>query len=105
VDLSGYDLLILVEIYQVRKCGVNKKYVPFAETMKSDGKQNVLGMSVVGADYEKLKRFNLEELHDPVENKDQKITEVTAGGDDGVDRVVGQDSTKQREPIEIKEDS
>ncbi|KAH3997903.1 hypothetical protein HBI70_077700 [Parastagonospora nodorum] len=39
VDLRGYDLLILVEIYQ-----------------------NVVGMSVVGPDFEKLKRFNLEEL-------------------------------------------
>ncbi|KAH7085911.1 THUMP domain-containing protein [Paraphoma chrysanthemicola] len=40
VDLQGYDLLILVEIYK-----------------------NVVGMSVVGPDFEKLKRFNLEELH------------------------------------------
>ncbi|KAF2827566.1 THUMP domain-containing protein [Ophiobolus disseminans] len=39
VDLHGYDLLILVEIYK-----------------------NIVGMSVVGADFEKLKRFNLDEL-------------------------------------------
>ncbi|KAF2868978.1 hypothetical protein BDV95DRAFT_630174 [Massariosphaeria phaeospora] len=39
VDLSGYELLILVEIYK-----------------------NILGMSVVGADFDKLKRYNLAEL-------------------------------------------
>ncbi|KAL8794026.1 MAG: hypothetical protein Q9195_003432 [Heterodermia aff. obscurata] len=42
VDLTNYDLLILVDIYR-----------------------NVLGMSVVGSDFEKLKRFNLAELYDP----------------------------------------
>ncbi|KAH6637761.1 hypothetical protein C7974DRAFT_432618 [Boeremia exigua] len=39
VDLKGYDLLILVEIYK-----------------------NIVGMSVVGPDYDKLKRYNIEEL-------------------------------------------
>jgi tRNA acetyltransferase TAN1 len=29
-------------------------------------RQNVIGMSVVGPDYEKLKRFNLEELRQPI---------------------------------------
>ncbi|CAN9127710.1 unnamed protein product [Alternaria alternata] len=43
VDLKNYDLLILVEIYK-----------------------NVLGMSVVGPDFEKLKRFNIEELRQPL---------------------------------------
>ena len=43
VDLKHYDLLILVEIYR-----------------------NVLGMSVVGNDYEKLKRYNLSELYTPI---------------------------------------
>ncbi|KAI8939410.1 hypothetical protein NX059_003192 [Plenodomus lindquistii] len=42
VDLKDYDLLILVEIYK-----------------------NVVGMSVVGPDFERLKRYNLEELHQP----------------------------------------
>lgn len=28
--------------------------------------QNVIGMSVVGPDYEKLKRFNIEELRQPL---------------------------------------
>ena len=42
VDLKNYDCLILVEIYR-----------------------NVLGMSVVSGDYERLKRFNLAEIYDP----------------------------------------
>ena len=42
VDLKNYDLLILVEIYR-----------------------NILGMSVVGNEYEKLKRYNLSELYAP----------------------------------------
>ncbi|KAJ4990749.1 THUMP domain-containing protein [Stagonosporopsis vannaccii] len=39
VDLHGYDLLIFVEIYK-----------------------NIIGMSVVGSDFDKLKRYNIEEL-------------------------------------------
>jgi tRNA acetyltransferase TAN1 len=31
----------------------------------TDTRQNVVGMSVVGPDFEKLKRFNLEELRLP----------------------------------------
>ncbi|KAI4135658.1 MAG: hypothetical protein LQ347_000468 [Umbilicaria vellea] len=42
VDLKNYDLLIIVEIYK-----------------------NMCGMSVVGSDFEKLKRFNLAEIYDP----------------------------------------
>ncbi|ORY06040.1 THUMP domain-containing protein [Clohesyomyces aquaticus] len=48
VDLKCYDLLILVEIYQ-----------------------NILGMSVVGSDFDKLKRYNLAELADPPEDTEQ----------------------------------
>ncbi|KAF2031823.1 hypothetical protein EK21DRAFT_99364 [Setomelanomma holmii] len=47
VDLQNYDLLILVEVYK-----------------------NVVGMSVVGHDFEKLKRFNLEELYQASQVKD-----------------------------------
>ncbi|KAF2786279.1 hypothetical protein K505DRAFT_260211 [Melanomma pulvis-pyrius CBS 109.77] len=54
VDLSGYDLLILVEIY----------------------KQNILGMSVVGSDFEKLKRYNLAELLDASEDSDKDPAET-----------------------------
>ncbi|KAF2175073.1 hypothetical protein K469DRAFT_612081 [Zopfia rhizophila CBS 207.26] len=49
VDLSGYDLLILVEIYQ-----------------------NICGMSVVGSDFDKLKRYNLEELSGPIANAEKE---------------------------------
>ncbi|OCK84413.1 hypothetical protein K432DRAFT_289061 [Lepidopterella palustris CBS 459.81] len=42
VDLTNYDLLILVEIYK-----------------------NVCGMSVVRNDYERLKRYNLSEINKP----------------------------------------
>ncbi|KAL1982458.1 hypothetical protein VTN96DRAFT_1305 [Rasamsonia emersonii] len=42
VDLKNYDLMILVDVLQ-----------------------NVIGMSVVGSDYDKLKRFNLAELYSP----------------------------------------
>ncbi|KAB8257063.1 hypothetical protein BDV32DRAFT_140718 [Aspergillus pseudonomiae] len=42
VDLENYDLVILVDIIQ-----------------------NVIGMSVAGSDYEKLKRYNLAELYKP----------------------------------------
>ncbi|KAI9871318.1 MAG: hypothetical protein M1830_003036 [Pleopsidium flavum] len=44
VDLKHYDLLIIVEIYKG---------------------QNICGMSVVGSDFEKLKRYNLTEIYDP----------------------------------------
>ncbi|KAL5121064.1 hypothetical protein ACEQ8H_000915 [Pleosporales sp. CAS-2024a] len=47
VDLRNYDHLILVEIYK-----------------------NVVGMSVVGPDFEELKRFNLEELRQPLPSND-----------------------------------
>ncbi|KAF1956492.1 hypothetical protein CC80DRAFT_492053 [Byssothecium circinans] len=50
VDLSNYDLLILVEIYQ-----------------------NMIGMSVVGPDFEKLKRFNLAELRD-ASRREENVT-------------------------------
>jgi len=42
VDLKSYDLLILVEIYK-----------------------NICGISVVGSDFDKLKKFNLDEIFEP----------------------------------------
>ncbi|KAL8650788.1 MAG: hypothetical protein Q9226_004993 [Calogaya cf. arnoldii] len=42
VDLKGYDQLILVDIYR-----------------------NILGMSIVGSDFEQLKRFNIAEIYEP----------------------------------------
>ncbi|KAL8897316.1 MAG: hypothetical protein Q9192_002642 [Flavoplaca navasiana] len=42
VNLKNYDWLILVDIYR-----------------------NILGMSIVGSDFERLKRFNIAEIYDP----------------------------------------
>ncbi|KAL8999622.1 MAG: hypothetical protein Q9169_001582 [Polycauliona sp. 2 TL-2023] len=42
VDLKNYDQLILVDIYR-----------------------NILGMSIVGSGFEKLKRFNIAEIYEP----------------------------------------
>ncbi|KAK4940202.1 hypothetical protein LTR10_019631 [Elasticomyces elasticus] len=47
VDLKGYDKLVLVDVYR-----------------------NVVGMSVVGDEFEKLKRFNLAEIHASLLNGD-----------------------------------
>ncbi|KAI4141722.1 MAG: hypothetical protein L6R39_005213 [Caloplaca ligustica] len=48
VDLKCYDKLILVDVYR-----------------------NILGMSVVGSDYEKLKRYNLAEIYEPTPSKSE----------------------------------
>ncbi|MCJ1337118.1 hypothetical protein MMC09_002397 [Bachmanniomyces sp. S44760] len=50
VDLHGYDLLILVEIYK-----------------------NVCGMSVVTGDFDRLKRYNLAEIFDPTPKPAQTV--------------------------------
>ncbi|CRG85930.1 Cytoplasmic dynein 2 heavy chain 1 [Talaromyces islandicus] len=47
VDLQNYDHMILVDVIQ-----------------------NIIGMSVVGSDYDKLKRFNLAEIYSPVSTSD-----------------------------------
>ncbi|GAD99098.1 THUMP domain protein [Paecilomyces variotii No. 5] len=53
VDLKNYDLLILVDVIQ-----------------------NIIGMSVVGGDYDSLKRFNLAELYNPAEKpQESRISE------------------------------
>jgi hypothetical protein len=38
-------------------------------------RQNVLGMSVVGPDFEKLKRFNIEELRQPISSTESEATD------------------------------
>jgi hypothetical protein len=51
--------------------------VAFCNTLKiTDQEQNMIGMSVVGSDFEKLKRFNLAELRDSTRGKDENITNV-----------------------------
>ena len=66
VDLKGYDLLILVEIYKVQKPyqgnAQQARFVTSAILTAADRLQNIVGMSVVGPDYDKLKRYNIEEL-------------------------------------------
>lgn len=52
VDLKNYDLLILVDVYR-----------------------NVCGMSVVGNDYEKLKKYNLAEIYSPTPKPDLDRTQ------------------------------
>jgi tRNA acetyltransferase TAN1 len=37
-------------------------------------RQNVLGMSVVGPDFEKLRRFNIEELRQPLSSAGSEAT-------------------------------
>ncbi|MCJ1470856.1 hypothetical protein MMC07_009503 [Pseudocyphellaria aurata] len=51
VDIKHYDWLILVEVYR-----------------------NVCGMSVVGPDFERLKRFNLAELYEPTGDGHESAT-------------------------------
>lgn len=53
VDLTNYDLLILVDVYR-----------------------NVCGMSVVGNDYESLKKFNLAEIYQPTPRPQAKPVAV-----------------------------
>jgi hypothetical protein len=106
VDLKGYDLLILVEIYKVRltmhmsmkeKSKIEVKTALSRRRKRTDpsvclaavGKpecndylaswtpqankfsQNICGMSVVGHDYDTLKRYNLSEIYSPTPKPDR----------------------------------
>ncbi|KAI9710501.1 MAG: hypothetical protein M1820_002637 [Bogoriella megaspora] len=53
VDLKGYDLLVIVEIYK-----------------------SICGISVVGKDFDKLKRYNLAEIYDPTTRPEEKLVVV-----------------------------
>ena len=70
VDLKRYDSLILVDIYR-----------------------NILGMSVVGSDYEQLKRFNLAEIYDPTPRPIKETVEA-ATDDVGASDVLENTNTK-----------
>ncbi|OKL60602.1 hypothetical protein UA08_04043 [Talaromyces atroroseus] len=50
VDLKNYDHMILVDIAQ-----------------SNQATQSTIGMSVVGSDYDELKRFNLSEIYNPTQ--------------------------------------
>ena len=61
VDLKGYELLIVVEVYQVsfHHCTIRR------ELIHTDALQNICGVSVVDSDFERLKRYNLAEIFEP----------------------------------------
>lgn len=72
VDLAKYDALILVEIYKVRRCypivSCDSCYhgTGYKAGVQANPRcfQNMCGMSVVGNDFEPLKRYNLAEIHE-----------------------------------------
>jgi tRNA acetyltransferase TAN1 len=62
VDLKNYDLLIMVEIYQVgilHAIGESVTSICWLST------QNICGVSVVDHRFEELKRYNISEIFDP----------------------------------------
>lgn len=68
MDLKEFDLLILVDVYKVRRSEsgeVHSTGLKITSETELTLAQNVCGMSVVGNDYEKLKRYNLSEIYEP----------------------------------------
>ncbi|KAJ5174426.1 uncharacterized protein N7482_000303 [Penicillium canariense] len=61
VNLKNYDQIILVDV-----------------------SQNIIGMSVVGSDYDQLKRFNLAEIYDPAPKPAPKEDPTGPGPEDRV---------------------
>ena len=61
VDLADYDLKIIVEVYQVYSYS---RRIRLAHSSKklTVSSQTCVGMSVVGPEYERLKRFNIAEI-------------------------------------------
>lgn len=59
VNLKNYDLMILVDVAHVSTKNET------STGSYTDLSQNIIGMSVVQGDYDKLKRFNLAEIYDP----------------------------------------
>lgn len=58
VDLKNPDLTILVDIVKVRR-------QPSCDGYHLTSQQNICSVTVVGPDYEKLKRYNLQEIFEP----------------------------------------
>lgn len=69
VNLTNYDLMILVDVAQVSNTNE-----PSPTGSLTDSSQNVIGMSVVQGDYDKLKRFNLAEIYDPSPKEEPEAT-------------------------------
>lgn len=80
MDLKNYDALILITVIQVSPPA---SVVLFFQLWTSCLmlSQNIMGMSVVGGDYDQLKRYNLAELYSPTpkpqapEKKESETTE------------------------------
>lgn len=61
MDLKNYDLLIVVEFFQVRV----RKTSNIDCRADESTHQNVCGVSVLDNSFERLKRYNLAEIYDP----------------------------------------
>ena len=61
VDLKGYELLIIVEVYQVSFHHCTSR----SELLHTNALQNICGVSVADSDFERLKRYNLAEIFEP----------------------------------------
>ncbi len=91
VDLKNYDHLILVDVYRVRRKHPPTPYSAFLPySFRSEAKltnlcvsKNVLGMSVVGSDFEELKQFNLAEIYDPTPKPAGKSSNAKAEAEIG----------------------
>lgn len=60
VDLKNYELLIIVEVYQVSLHAASAIQCQLMLNL-----QNICGVSVVDTAFDELKRFNLAEIYDP----------------------------------------
>ena len=70
VDLKRYDRLILVDVYRVSTGAIQLVAVIQASRRNlTCVVQNIMGMSIVGSDYEDLKRYNIAEIYEPTPPK------------------------------------
>lgn len=100
VDLKNYDLLIIVEIYQVRTTCIclqedmTRRFISLALTMIQ---QNICGVSVVDHRFEELKRYNLAEIFDPTPKEEVKNEGGEAVVTDVPENAVGHDDDGKAE--------
>jgi tRNA acetyltransferase TAN1 len=84
VNLTSPDRVIIVEIYQVRLglMGVPAmgRCTDIISRLLTHVSQTVCGMSVVGGDWEELKRFNLAELYQPTKPPPMNKAEANPKG-------------------------
>lgn len=68
VNLKDYDLLIVVEVYQVWAMHAPNAVNGVCQSCRLTNEvQNVCGVSVVDGSFERLKRYNLAEIFDPTQ--------------------------------------